>query len=273
MNSFRPSGLPYLRMFFVTLMREWTGIDRLRMDKYYLLIKKFLEETVKYLVLRNWNQKDVEKVSKIIGELPLCVDEEKLVFGVASYITEQYLDVIKNTLQDQEIDANSLFLLIRPYISYLATCPNTILTQKVYTNVFKQLTEDDYFKERIPHCSLNISQKFEELSSKSQVIDRNRKLLNQLALKFQQLSVPAALNEEEQTVTPAADEEAVSTDNAQKTSASEASQDQEEEQNGQEEAETTIEPTRGILKRKKSQTGERKKKRLSFSQPLQIGRT
>ena len=28
--------------FFTTMVREWTGIDRLRLDKFYLLIETFL---------------------------------------------------------------------------------------------------------------------------------------------------------------------------------------------------------------------------------------
>ena len=36
--------------FYATMAREWGGIDRLRMDKFYNLIRCFQRETFVYLV-------------------------------------------------------------------------------------------------------------------------------------------------------------------------------------------------------------------------------
>ena len=40
----------FMRAFYSTMQREWGGIDRLRMDKYYNLVRCFQRETFVYLV-------------------------------------------------------------------------------------------------------------------------------------------------------------------------------------------------------------------------------
>ncbi|TFY51593.1 hypothetical protein EVG20_g10925, partial [Dentipellis fragilis] len=34
--------LAFMRGFWETTVREWNGIDRLRMDKYYMLVRRFV---------------------------------------------------------------------------------------------------------------------------------------------------------------------------------------------------------------------------------------
>lgn len=40
---------------FITLMREWKGIDRLRMDKFYLLARCVFEQGFEFLKLQEWD--------------------------------------------------------------------------------------------------------------------------------------------------------------------------------------------------------------------------
>lgn len=40
-----PLALDFINAFWITIMREWHGIDRLRLDKYYLLLKNFQKST------------------------------------------------------------------------------------------------------------------------------------------------------------------------------------------------------------------------------------
>ncbi|KAI6115298.1 hypothetical protein EV401DRAFT_79956 [Pisolithus croceorrhizus] len=48
------SSLRFLRGFWMTIVREWHGIDRLRMDKYYLLIRRFLNASFRLLIQAHW---------------------------------------------------------------------------------------------------------------------------------------------------------------------------------------------------------------------------
>ncbi|XP_075920363.1 ribosomal RNA processing protein 1 homolog A-like [Petromyzon marinus] len=48
--------------FWVTLSREWSGIDRQRLDKFYMLIRRFLRQMLIMLKMRNWEMSLLERV-------------------------------------------------------------------------------------------------------------------------------------------------------------------------------------------------------------------
>ena len=47
-------ALGYFRMFLATMRREWFGIDRLRLDKFMMLVRKFMQQTFVHLRAANW---------------------------------------------------------------------------------------------------------------------------------------------------------------------------------------------------------------------------
>lgn len=46
----------YFESFLVTINREWHGIDKWRMDKFLLLIRFMLEQTLVFLKKNSWNE-------------------------------------------------------------------------------------------------------------------------------------------------------------------------------------------------------------------------
>ncbi|KAJ1553786.1 Ribosomal RNA processing protein 1 B, partial [Nowakowskiella sp. JEL0078] len=59
-------SLRYLEAMWAILLREWHGIDHLRLDKYYLLLRKFHFTTFRWLEINEWNQELVEDFSNLI---------------------------------------------------------------------------------------------------------------------------------------------------------------------------------------------------------------
>ncbi len=47
-------GLLYMRTFIATLRREWFTIDRLRLDKFMLLVRKFIGQMLSTVAASNW---------------------------------------------------------------------------------------------------------------------------------------------------------------------------------------------------------------------------
>ncbi|CAB3995150.1 ribosomal RNA processing 1 homolog A-like isoform X1, partial [Paramuricea clavata] len=48
------AAVDYLDGFYKTICREWHGIDRLRLDKFYLLIRKFVYQGIVFLKNHGW---------------------------------------------------------------------------------------------------------------------------------------------------------------------------------------------------------------------------
>lgn len=47
-------GLLYFKVFAKTMQREWFGIDRLRLDKFMLLVRKFVHQLFALLRQSDW---------------------------------------------------------------------------------------------------------------------------------------------------------------------------------------------------------------------------
>ena len=52
--SLPQTGFLYFSCFFKTMRREWFGIDRLRLDKYMMLIRKFIAQMFRHLSASEW---------------------------------------------------------------------------------------------------------------------------------------------------------------------------------------------------------------------------
>lgn len=60
------TAVVFLRAFFIIMGREWTNIDRHRIDKFYFLVRKTLGQTFEFLRARDW---DAELVNEVAGDI------------------------------------------------------------------------------------------------------------------------------------------------------------------------------------------------------------
>lgn len=77
------SSLSFLKGFWITTVREWNGIDRLRyvlyafpilfaaqssprMDKYYMLVRRFLNASFRLLIRAKWDPSALQEYSSIL---------------------------------------------------------------------------------------------------------------------------------------------------------------------------------------------------------------
>jgi ribosomal RNA-processing protein 1 len=61
----------YYRAFWTILVKEWSNIDRLRMDKYLMLIRKYVTAAFKLLARVEWRAEAVKEHNLILQEIPL----------------------------------------------------------------------------------------------------------------------------------------------------------------------------------------------------------
>jgi len=65
------TALLFLECFWETMIREWDGIDVLRMDKFLMLVRHYLASSFRYLKVREWEEGKVERYMDILKEGPL----------------------------------------------------------------------------------------------------------------------------------------------------------------------------------------------------------
>jgi ribosomal RNA-processing protein 1 len=90
-----PVVLPFLRAFFVTMAREWSHIEALRLDKYLYLIRRYLNASFEFLACRKWKASVLEDWNKIVEETPLDPSDMKIPNGLRYHVLDIWVDELE----------------------------------------------------------------------------------------------------------------------------------------------------------------------------------
>ncbi|CAI4058099.1 hypothetical protein SKDZ_04G3120 [Saccharomyces kudriavzevii ZP591] len=96
--------IKFSKGFWKVICFEWFNIDRHRLDKYLLLVRRVLFNQLKYLQSRNWNKKVVgEYIAQVLRWLPLS-GSPKVYTGIPLHIIDILLDEWERLLKDENDD-------------------------------------------------------------------------------------------------------------------------------------------------------------------------
>lgn len=84
--------LLFIRVYFKTIIREWNGIDKWRMDKFMYLMRWMLNRSFDYLNRKSWEKTLVNKFLRIIFELPLNINSDDCPDGVCYHFSDIYME-------------------------------------------------------------------------------------------------------------------------------------------------------------------------------------
>ncbi|KAK8815347.1 hypothetical protein WA158_003559 [Blastocystis sp. Blastoise] len=127
----------YVHCFWVTIYREWGGIDKLRMDKYCYLVRRILREG---LVKLKTNQYKSEEIKKFMDDL-FQEFFYKEGTGCAILITYSFMNELATS--NPKI-SNTIF--IKFAVCFIELMEDTkispVVTRSIATNIFKSLLTD-----------------------------------------------------------------------------------------------------------------------------------
>jgi len=103
-NTVRPENvLPFLEAFWLTIAREWTGIEALRMDKYLRLVRFVLRASFVWLSRNKWaDGKARRKYLTILEETPLCAKDIRVPNGLRYHVLDIYVDELEVVMPEEE---------------------------------------------------------------------------------------------------------------------------------------------------------------------------
>ncbi|XP_053313727.1 ribosomal RNA processing protein 1 homolog B [Spea bombifrons] len=130
----------FLRTFWQTLNREWNGIDRLRLDKFYTLSRFVLRQSVELLKKASW---DVS----LVGEFLAMLTEEVLhgaARGVQLHLIDIYLDELA-AVGAAELPADLNLKLIEPFNRIASKTKDPLLLQSVLSGIFQSVLDQAPF--------------------------------------------------------------------------------------------------------------------------------
>ncbi|CAK8564442.1 unnamed protein product [Lathyrus sativus] len=204
-------SVQYFSTFFITMRREWSGIDALRLDKFYLLIRRFVSKTFSLINKNSW---DLEFVKVIMN----CLDDatfgskDKLLQGngVNYHVASIFLDELTHFLPVKE---GVLEVLFKPFFAVMGKLPDKVLLGKIKNGLFdvllrngKKLLEvkksgeegDDGNVDVVNlgtiALAMGFGSKLFELASAPDCVQGNRKVLFELHREFLKLEKDAVIS-------------------------------------------------------------------------------
>ncbi|XP_006817636.2 ribosomal RNA processing protein 1 homolog B-like [Saccoglossus kowalevskii] len=69
------SVMLYIRTFYKTMMREWLGIDHLRIDKYYKLVRKMLNHSFEMIKKSEWKPEVIDEFVDVMKTTVLTLTQ------------------------------------------------------------------------------------------------------------------------------------------------------------------------------------------------------
>eukprot|EP01134_Creolimax_fragrantissima_P001287 CFRG1287T1 len=155
----REDAICFMKAFFMIMVKEWNGVDRLRLDKFYMLVRECLLQFFTYVKSSDFEFELVSEFTEVIAKGVLA-PESKVPNGLRWFIIEKYLTQLGRVvpasppmgvvgadgeLVDEEEETVNTFtmdvmmLLLSPFYNLMACEKDKITRKKITENVFSVL--------------------------------------------------------------------------------------------------------------------------------------
>ncbi|KDQ15683.1 hypothetical protein BOTBODRAFT_108450 [Botryobasidium botryosum FD-172 SS1] len=139
-----PASLAFLRGFWEALVREWSGLDRLRLDKYYMLVRRFTNASFRLLIRTDWEESACREYQDIIGGTkgPLYAEDSRIPSSLAYHLSDIYLEELDKAIAstDSKDGQNApLISLVSPFLTLAARTPSNPTYTRIQSNLLDPL--------------------------------------------------------------------------------------------------------------------------------------
>ncbi|KAG6841754.1 hypothetical protein C0991_007083 [Blastosporella zonata] len=141
------SALAFLRGFWEMIVREWNGIDRLRIDKYYMLVRRFVNASFRLLIRAEWDKETVDEYNDILTAPggPLCPSDQKVPTSLAYHLADIYVEELNKVLGTLSTATSShplpapLHTLLNPFLLLAAQTPVSVTYKRLQSALLDPL--------------------------------------------------------------------------------------------------------------------------------------
>ena len=191
-----PSKQPlFIEVFWATLTREWHGIDRLRLDKFYMLMRLALGHMLSSLCEADATDLDLVRVREFTALLragPLSLHAPR---GVKFFLVDNYLPALRRALPE-EAGGATWMALVEPFLELIGDADETHLLKRTTEQLLMPLLdvgqpkgeaegeEEEEVDEdgvcKLPLVLVELSERLFDLASDPKTREDNREALYQL---------------------------------------------------------------------------------------------
>ncbi|XP_005375839.1 PREDICTED: ribosomal RNA processing protein 1 homolog B [Chinchilla lanigera] len=129
----------FIQTFWQTINREWKEIDKLRLDKYYMLIRLVLRQSFEVLKQNGWQESRIQLFLDVLMKELLC-PESQSPDDVRFHFIDIYLDELSR-VGGQELLADQNLKFIDPFCRIAAKTKDHTLMQTIARGVFEVIAD------------------------------------------------------------------------------------------------------------------------------------
>ncbi|XP_043089989.1 ribosomal RNA processing protein 1 homolog A isoform X2 [Puntigrus tetrazona] len=133
------SQMLYFKTFLQTMKREWNGIDRLRLDKFYQLIRFVFREVFAMLKRQKWETSLVTEFLQIFSS-QLLQSSSACPAGLILHILDLYTTELA-VVGSAELTAEQNQTFIEPFFKTMAKTKDRVLLKAIGSNVFNTIVD------------------------------------------------------------------------------------------------------------------------------------
>ncbi|RXN22059.1 ribosomal RNA processing 1 -like protein [Labeo rohita] len=141
LHSFRTvdSQFLYFKTFLQTMKREWNGIDILRMDKFYQLVRFVFREVFEMLKRQEWESSLVSEFLQLISA-QLLQSSSAAPTGFVLHILDLYMTELA-LVGSAELTADQNQTFIEPFFKTMAKTKDRVLLKAIGSNIFNTIVD------------------------------------------------------------------------------------------------------------------------------------
>ncbi|NXX68727.1 RRP1B protein, partial [Spizella passerina] len=133
----------FIQTFWQTMNREWNGIDNLRLDKYYMLMRLILRQSFEVLKRNEWDEGLVEPLLQLLMKEVMEPDSNSPT-GIKFHFIDIYLDELAK-VGAKELTADQNLKFIEPFCKIAAKSKDRRVLHAVATGVFEMIVDQSPF--------------------------------------------------------------------------------------------------------------------------------
>ncbi|KAF4633904.1 hypothetical protein G7Y89_g4207 [Cudoniella acicularis] len=108
--------------------REWNMIDVLRMEKFLLLVRRYVGASFGVMKEGEWEEGLVASILEVMAEVPLNVEDMKVPVGLRFHVIDIWVDELERVgalgEEEEDVDERTLEVLMEPLRKLGSGSPN-----------------------------------------------------------------------------------------------------------------------------------------------------
>ncbi|XP_052650305.1 ribosomal RNA processing protein 1 homolog B isoform X2 [Harpia harpyja] len=129
----------FIQTFWQTMNREWNGIDNLRLDKYYMLMRMILRQSFEVLKRNEWDESLIELLLQLLMKEVMDPDSNAPT-GIKLHFIDIYLDELAK-VGAKELTADQNLKFIEPFCKIAAKSKDRCMLHAVATGIFEIIVD------------------------------------------------------------------------------------------------------------------------------------